>query len=139
MINLTIDYHDTIAQILGDYVFTCPVRNINRAFALAGNANIYSYIVDSILKANGTLYASSHWAPECYTNLCHKSEMPFVFNLSGVATIQFTDSEQPFAQLIGHYWTNFEKTGDPNSPSSIPSSWNVFTTSRNLSILEELS
>jgi len=80
-LNPNIDYHDTIAQILDDYVFTCPLRNMSRALKLAGNTKIYSYIFDSILKANGTLYGSLDWAPECYTRVCHKSEMPFVFNL----------------------------------------------------------
>jgi carboxylesterase type B len=54
-LNLNIDYHDTIAQILGDYVFTCPMHNMSRALNLAGNTKIYSYIFDYILKANGTL------------------------------------------------------------------------------------
>jgi carboxylesterase type B len=129
-----IDYHDTISQILADYAFTCPLRNMSRALLLAGNPNVYSYIFDYILKANGTLYGSSNWAPECYNRVCHKSEMPFVFNPSGVSTIQFTNDEQTFAQLIGSYWTNFGKTGDPNKPVSVSPSWNNFTTATNTSL-----
>jgi carboxylesterase type B len=60
--------------------------------------------------------------------------MPFVFNPSDVPTIQFTDDEQNFAQLIGRYWTNFGKTGNPNSPLSVSPSWNEFTTSTNTSL-----
>jgi len=133
-LNPTIDYHATIAQILGDYVFNCPLRNMSRALVLAGNTRIYSYVFDYILKANGTLYGSSEWAPECYTRVCHKSEMPFVFNPAGVPTIIFTNDEENFAQLIGQYWTNFGKTGNPNSPLSISPSWNAFTAYTNASL-----
>lgn len=42
LLNPKFDYHDTIAQILGDYVFTCPVRNMGRALALDGNTQVYS-------------------------------------------------------------------------------------------------
>jgi carboxylesterase type B len=60
--------------------------------------------------------------------------MSFVFNPSDVPTIQFTDDEQNFAQLIGRYWTNFGKTGNPNSLLSVSPSWNEFTTSTNTSL-----
>jgi carboxylesterase type B len=133
-LNPNIDYHAAIAQILGDYVFTCPMRNMSRALVRANNANTYLYVFDYILKANGTLYGSSHWAPECYTRVCHKCEMPFVFNPSGVSTIQFTNDEENFAKQIGYYWTNFGKTGIPNSPLPVSPSWNMFTASTNTSL-----
>ena len=104
--NPTFDYHATISQILSDYVFTCPLRNASRVLTHAGNMNIYLYVFDYILNAIVTLYDSSNWAPECYTYVCHKSEMPFVFNPTGVPTIQFTNNEQNFAQLIGSFWKN---------------------------------
>jgi carboxylesterase type B len=34
LFNPTTDYHDTISQILADYAFTCPVRNMSRALVL---------------------------------------------------------------------------------------------------------
>ena len=134
ILSSTVDYHDIIAQIVADYVFTCPLRNMSRALANNGNTKVYSYIFDYILKANGTLYGSSKWAPACYNRVCHKSEMPFTFNPEGVSTIQFTDDEENFAQLIGNLWTNFGKTENPNTPQSISSSWDTFTTSINTNI-----
>ncbi|CAF3667816.1 unnamed protein product [Rotaria sp. Silwood1] len=132
--NVTADYHDVIGQILGDYVFTCTMRNMSRALVQANNSNIFLYVFDHILKYNGTLYGSSHWAPKCYTHVCHKSEMPLVFNPSGVPTIQFTDDEETFAQMIGRDWTNFGDTGNPNNPVPTLTPWNSFTTSANNSL-----
>jgi len=51
-----------------------------------------------------------------------------------VSTIQFTNDEENFAQLIGYFWTNFGKTGNFNSPQSIWPPWNTFTTSINTSL-----
>ncbi|CAF0844453.1 unnamed protein product [Adineta steineri] len=128
------DYHDIIAQILADYAFTCPMRNMSRSLTLAGNTNIYSYVFDYIIQAVELLYGSSHWAPDCYTHVCHKSEMPFVFNPPNVPTIQFTDEEETFAQSIGCRWTNFGKTGNPNSLSCTSPTWNAFTINTNTSL-----
>lgn len=94
----------------------------------------YIHVFDYILKANGTLYGSSQWAPVCYTKVCHKSEMPFVYNPSDVPTIQFTNDEENFTQLIGRYWTNFGKSGNPNSPLSVSPTWNAFVTLTNTSL-----
>ncbi|CAF3707161.1 unnamed protein product [Adineta steineri] len=132
--NVTEDYHDTIAQILADYAFTCPMRNMSRALTLAGNTNIYSYVFDYIIQAVQLLYGTSHWAPDCYTHVCHKSEMPFVFNPSNVSTIQFTDEEEIFAQSIGCRWTNFGKTGNPNSLLCTSPTWNTFSINTNTSL-----
>ncbi|CAF3679360.1 unnamed protein product [Adineta steineri] len=132
--NVTKEYHDTIAQILADYAFTCPMRNMSRALTLAGNTNIYSYVFDYIIQAVKLLYGSSHWAPDCYTHVCHKSEMPFVFNAPNVSTIQFTAAEETFAQSIGCRWTNFGKTGNPNSLLCTSPTWNTFSINTNTSL-----
>ncbi|CAF2628674.1 unnamed protein product [Rotaria sp. Silwood2] len=134
VLNPTADYHDVLSQILGDYAFTCAMRNMSKALARATNSNIFLYVFDYILKANGTLYGSSHWAPECYTHVCHKSEMPLVFNPTGVSTIKFTNDEEIFAQSIGRYWTNFANTGNPNNRIPTLTSWNTFTTFNNSSL-----
>lgn len=49
----------------------------------------------------------------------HSADLPYVFgyfpktgNISG----NFTDVDRNLADLIETYWTNFAKTGDPNSP-----------------------
>ncbi|CAF1543100.1 unnamed protein product, partial [Adineta steineri] len=131
---LQADYHDTLAQILGDYAFTCPMRSMSRSLTLAGNTNIYLYVFDYIIQAVQLLYGSSHWAPDCYTHVCHKSEMPFVFNAPNVSTIQFTDEEEIFAQSIGCRWTNFGKTGNPNSLSCTSPTWNTFSINTNTSL-----
>ncbi|CAF3917307.1 unnamed protein product, partial [Adineta steineri] len=132
--NVTKEYHDTIAQILADYAFICPMRNMSRSLTLAGNTNIYSYVFDYIIQAVELLYGSSHWAPDCYTHVCHKSEMPFVFNPLNVSTIQFTAAEEIFAQSIGCRWTNFGKTGNPNSLSCTSPTWNTFSINTNTSL-----
>ncbi len=47
----------------------------------------------------------------------HASEIPFVFGTLSVwqKMRNYNESDQPYAAMMQQYWTNFAKTGDPNS------------------------
>ncbi|NKB43547.1 MAG: carboxylesterase family protein [Alphaproteobacteria bacterium] len=46
----------------------------------------------------------------------HSVEMPYVFDALEHFSIPRTDEENEMASVMTAYWTNFAKTGDPNSP-----------------------
>ncbi len=44
----------------------------------------------------------------------HTSEVPYVFNTLDQSTRPWSDEDRRLADLMGAYWVNFMKTGDPN-------------------------
>ena len=61
----------------------------------------------------------------------HSADLPYVFGYypkSGNISGNFTQVDFKLADLIETYWTNFAKTGNPNSPS-IPN-WPRFDSSQ---------
>lgn len=97
----------TLDAIVTDKFFFCPTR---RAFqALAANKNdLYVYLFARALesrKANGAE---------------HGLELGFVFNTIGkINSTPPTPQEIQLSELMLKYWSNFAKTGDPNS-SGLP-------------------
>jgi para-nitrobenzyl esterase len=51
----------------------------------------------------------------------HASEIPFVFGTLAVwqQRNHYDESDQKYASIMQQYWTNFAKTGDPNSGSLV--------------------
>ncbi|CAF1155640.1 unnamed protein product [Didymodactylos carnosus] len=121
-INFTLgaDYHDVLSQILGDNVFTCAARYVLQSLSLY-NSNLYLYVYNYLPNINTTVaaYGNSSAVPECYTKVCHESELPLVFNSDFVLPYKLTLEEQHLSQLIGKAFTNFAKTGNPNCPLSV--------------------
>jgi para-nitrobenzyl esterase len=46
----------------------------------------------------------------------HTSEVPYVFNSLNQSQRPWTDADHRMADLLGSYWVNFMKSGDPNGP-----------------------
>jgi carboxylesterase type B len=44
----------------------------------------------------------------------HTSEVPYVFGTLGQSSRPWTDRDRKLADMMGGYWVNFMKTGDPN-------------------------
>jgi len=52
----------------------------------------------------------------------HAAEIPFVFD-SIESALGLSKEDEALTDLMGTYWTNFAKTGDPNLPIDVSTSW----------------
>jgi len=105
-------------QWFSDYIFRCPVTTQAGWQAALGQAT-YQYQYERAIpgqEANGAI---------------HSSELPYVFgyypkggNISG----NFSETDYKLAELIESYWTNFARTGNPNS-NGLPN-WPAFGASQ---------
>jgi para-nitrobenzyl esterase len=55
----------------------------------------------------------------------HSSEVPYVFNTLNQSSRPWTDQDRKLAELMGSYWLNFMKNGDPNG-KDLPA-WPAFS------------
>jgi para-nitrobenzyl esterase len=46
----------------------------------------------------------------------HTSEVPYVFNTLNQSKRPWTDEDHKLSDMLGSYWVNFMKSGDPNGP-----------------------
>ena len=68
------------------------------------------------LFSDSFLFAKFGLPTICVTEVCHGSELPFVFDndLHAALNTSFTPEEDILATQMGTYWCNFAKTGNPN-------------------------
>ncbi|MEO1475414.1 MAG: carboxylesterase family protein [Pseudomonadota bacterium] len=102
--NLTADADwDAGAQdMLGDDMFGVHMRFLARNNAEAGLPTWLYFFSRTPPKPKQTLGAY------------HASEIAFVFD-SHIKLLGFTDADASLTDIMTRYWTNFAKTGDPNS------------------------
>jgi len=100
----------------GDYIITCPTRNLARAAAGAQRPAIWRYLFTHRYK-NDTFLNS--------LRAFHTAELSFVFgNFEAVYYTQTpytpTAAELQLVDQIMGYWTRFAATGDPNGAGAVP-------------------
>jgi len=66
-------------------------------------------------KGKAYLYYFDHRTPASPAGSTHASEIAFVFGTLGGPTPP-TDANKALSDLMGSYWVNFAKNGDPNGP-----------------------
>lgn len=93
----------TADAIITDKFFFCPTRTSFRAFA-ANKTKAYVYLFTRALESRKARGAE------------HGLELGFVFNtLAKINTVAPTAEELRLSEMMLKYWSNFAKTGDPNS------------------------
>jgi len=130
-------YNDTrpVLSTMGtDYIFACPNRNITRSMTnriATTNAPVYLYHFDHILSFNP-------WGPnytECTTNVCHGSELPFVFGSAPYGGYQWGPGEAELSAQMEYNWGNFATSGNPNAPFPPTVTWPQYNTAADQDIL----
>ncbi len=92
--------------LIDDFLFTEPARGFAR-FTAARGAPTFLYVFDYVAEADRGRRSGAE----------HASEIAFLFgNLPTTAT----KADWAMARMMGDYWTNFAKTGDPNGPGLPP-------------------
>lgn len=101
------------AEIIGDGLFNCTTHTVARAlaaFSVPTWVYHFAHPVDvEILPGLGAF---------------HAAELLFVFG-NDLAGRTVTEAEEPLAEAIQAYWTDFARSGDPNGTTG--SSWPAFT------------
>eukprot|EP01095_Lingulamoeba_sp_RSL-Kostka_P018164 TRINITY_DN984_c0_g3_i1.p1 TRINITY_DN984_c0_g3~~TRINITY_DN984_c0_g3_i1.p1 ORF type:complete len:557 (-),score=189.76 TRINITY_DN984_c0_g3_i1:108-1778(-) len=121
------DVRPVLSTLGTDYIWACPLRNVTRSMKqLNPNTPVYLYHFDHVM----SFYA---WGPnytECADQVCHGSELPFVFNSAKYGGYSWTDSEAQLAQFTSNSWGNFAyldqsqlSNSSPNSPVQIEVDW----------------
>jgi para-nitrobenzyl esterase len=104
------DFTSGGTQMMGDDIFGVNIR-------FAAEAN-------EALSSPSYVYFFSRVPPSEKQTLgaYHAAEIPFVFK-SAEAALGNSDQDEALADYMATYWTNFAKTGDPNTPLAIPTVW----------------
>ncbi|XP_075770253.1 acetylcholinesterase-like [Pelodiscus sinensis] len=97
-------YRWAMDQIMGDYVVVCPVLEMARLEAMAGNP-VFTYYF-----AHRT---SGLPTPE-WTGVAHGSEVPYVFgNLASMVGANYTAAEAMLSRQVMRYSVVFARSGKP--------------------------
>ncbi|MBI1744143.1 carboxylesterase family protein [Candidatus Acetothermia bacterium] len=116
---LVIDVHNItthqfqVAEVLvADVSFVCPTRQFTRAVQKY-QPKTYLYQFTYVTRIGNFLGIGAF----------HGSEIEYVF---GILTSLATPQEQALSDAMITYWTNFAKTGDPNSAATAVT-WPTYT------------
>ncbi len=104
------DRDRAIDQASNDIVVACPLGAM-AALTRAQGPRVFVYKFDRTIPGKG----------EATLGAFHSLEVPYVFNALHDRTwrwLPFTAADERLSGLIETYWTNYAKTGDPNSPGT---------------------
>ncbi|XP_013780687.2 acetylcholinesterase-like [Limulus polyphemus] len=106
--NSSIHIRDAIDKIVGDYHFTCSVNDFAHHYAEAGN-EVYMYYFTHRSSVNP-------WPR--WMGVMHGDEIPFIFGEPLNPALTYTKEEKLLSKKMMRYWTNFAKTGNPNTENA---------------------
>lgn len=118
------DGRNALSRLGTDLLMYCSLRNATRSWQTAQGATakpVYHYEHRQII-------AEDIWEPSnpyCVDHDCHGSDLPFIFNAWGDNkdhVYEITSSEKLLSQDMGHAWSNFVATGNPNLGLEVPPS-----------------
>jgi para-nitrobenzyl esterase len=95
-------------QTMNDIMGACPV-GAEAALTTSAGRRAYVYRFDRSVPGKG----------EAELGAFHAIELPYVFGTfqsRGFRWMPFTSTDYNLGKIVQSYWTNFAKSGDPNSP-----------------------
>ena len=126
------DGRQPLSHATTDHLFRCPSQVLASAVATAGGQ---AWVARFNHVASFSYIFAKFGLPDiCVAEVCHASELPFVFhaqNTTGVSqNITFTPAELSMSANMVQYWVNFAATGNPNIPAAqdkharhLPAQW----------------
>ncbi|KAF5282151.1 hypothetical protein FQR65_LT02848 [Abscondita terminalis] len=100
---------DALDKRIGDQHFTCPINEVARAYAEADN-DVYVYYYQH--------KSDKHYWPK-WAGSTHTDELPFIFGTPLNPETGYSSDQIDLSRRMIKYWTNFAKTGNPNTPSDV--------------------
>ncbi|KAK3091492.1 hypothetical protein FSP39_020232 [Pinctada imbricata] len=121
------DERDQLQVPATDFVFTCCTRNYTRNAGDRNGGKVWYYIY-----AHAFSFVEA-WAnlTFCRNHVCHGSELPFVFQSAGLYNYTMTADENVLSDSMIGYWSNFAKSGDPNSGQTVSVNWPEYSKENN--------
>jgi para-nitrobenzyl esterase len=110
------------ASLATDLGFSCPALRTSQRIATQGTP-IFMYefrdqtAIPSVGVANGNYYLSF---PQ---GAAHSYDLQYLYNLGDLGNAE----RRELQTAMTRYWSNFAKTGNPNTGSEVPANWPAFT------------
>jgi para-nitrobenzyl esterase len=98
---------DTLVQMVTDYQFRCPTRELARLTTAHGTPHFYLYSYE-------------------YGEARHSDEVPNLFTVAGLSALGGTALDPTLESAMKGYWTRMAAAGDPNGAGA--PTWPVYTT-----------
>ncbi|XP_070845033.1 bile salt-activated lipase-like [Chaetodon trifascialis] len=115
----------TIVEIETDIIFLVPAQVA--LYLHSGNARTgrtYSYVFSEPNRMAGLLKPYPSWV-----GADHADDLQYVFGKPFTTPVGYWPKQRDLSGYMIAYWTNFAKTGDPNSGGlKVPTTWPTFTT-----------
>jgi para-nitrobenzyl esterase len=110
------------ASLATDLAFSCPALRTSQRIAAQGwPVWMYEFRDQTALPtvgvANGNYYLSF---PQ---GAAHSYDLQYLYNLRDLGN----EERRQLQTAMTRYWTNFAKTGNPNSGGAVPADWPAFT------------
>ncbi|XP_030856036.1 cholinesterase 1 [Strongylocentrotus purpuratus] len=129
-----VNYYRPVIDVISDSFFRCPTDVVVRKHVEAGDA-VFKYFMTHGPSATsyfeiGEIIPFTPWLDAGHAeDLIFVFGMPFIEQLAGIHGHNLTDAEKAMSVQVMRYWTNFAKSGNPNSPSTVGNfdSWPEYT------------
>ncbi|XP_046549298.1 cholinesterase 1-like [Haliotis rubra] len=105
-------YFDVVTRMTSDRDFKCPHLEFDRLYSPANPTYVYSFNHRLSVSPFPQWIGATHWY-----------EVDFVFGWVLEKSLGCTEEEMELSRTIMTYWTNFAKSGDPNSPVPVKVNW----------------
>ncbi|KAI8487614.1 hypothetical protein Bbelb_346070 [Branchiostoma belcheri] len=108
------DERPVASLLLTHYLFSCPIRHVQRSAAENGSADFWSYVFAHPLTKKGG------WGNYtfCEGHVCHGTDLFFTFRALQLRGYYLTPDEKTLADSMAYYYGNFAHSGDPNRPAT---------------------
>ncbi|XP_046549295.1 cholinesterase 2-like [Haliotis rubra] len=106
------DYFDVMSRLKSDKGIKCPHLEFDRLYTPANPTYVYSFNHRLSISPYPQWIGAAHWY-----------ELDFVFGLVLEKSLGCTEEEMELSRTIMTYWTNFAKSGNPNTPVPVKVNW----------------